>query len=213
MNFLRKSGSLLAVSTAARNSFCSRDRSRGTNFAATRFCETIVRGIPRSSSNSPTVNCRFSLIAARTLSTFSGVLLVEGLPGCPSLSTDSQPSFEASVQQFYLNFTHWFIPKRLLNHWNGFHGQMSKFEAKLDADSLICSLGHCESDGRTVHKLHQRRPTNDWLAPWESDCSRVGRKVSSDWLPSYIKVTRPVLEILNMAGCFPDRPRKTTVVS
>ena len=27
-------------------------------------------------------------------------------------------------------------------------------------------------------------------------------KVSSDWLPSYIKVTRPVLEIINMAGYF-----------
>ena len=84
---------------------------------------------------------------------------------------------------------------------------MSKFEAKLDADSLIYSLGHCESDGRTVHKLRQRRPTNDWLAPRESDCSRMRRKVFSDWLPSYIKATRPVLEILNMAGYFPDRPR------
>ena len=29
------------------------------------------------------------------------------------------------------------------------------------------------------------------------------RKVSSDWLPSCIKVTRPGLEILNMAGYFP----------
>jgi len=84
---------------------------------------------------------------------------------------------------------------------------MSKFQAKLDADSLIFSLGHCASDGRTVHKLCQRRPTNDWLAPREIDCSRMHRKVSSDWLPSYIKVTRPVLEILNMAGYFPDRPR------
>jgi len=31
-------------------------------------------------------------------------------------------------------------------------------------------------------------------------------KVSSDWLPSYIKATRPVLEILKMAGYFPDSP-------
>jgi len=38
---------------------------------------------------------------------------------------------------------------------------MSKFQAKLDADSLIYSLSRCESDGRTVHKLRQRRPTND----------------------------------------------------
>jgi hypothetical protein len=32
-------------------------------------------------------------------------------------------------------------------------------------------------------------------------------KVSSDWLPSYIKATRPVLEIFKMAGYFPDGPR------
>ena len=33
--------------------------------------------------------------------------------------------------------------------------------------------------------------------------------VSSDWLSSYIKAIRPVLEILfKMAGYFPDSPRK-----
>ena len=32
-------------------------------------------------------------------------------------------------------------------------------------------------------------------------------KVSSDWLPSYIKTTWPVLEIFKMAGYFPDNPR------
>jgi len=31
-------------------------------------------------------------------------------------------------------------------------------------------------------------------------------KVSSDWLPSYIKATQPVLEIFKMAGYFPDGP-------
>ena len=61
--------------------------------------------------------------------------------------------------------------------------------------SSICSLGHCECDGHTVHKFSQRRLTADWLAPRESDCSRMHSKVSSDWLPSYIKATRPVLEI------------------
>jgi len=83
---------------------------------------------------------------------------------------------------------------------------MSKFQAKLDADTLIYSLGYCDSDGCTVHKLRQWRPTNDRLAPRGSDWSRMRRKVSSDWLPSYIKVTRPILEILNMARYFPDRP-------
>ena len=75
---------------------------------------------------------------------------------------------------------------------------------------LICSLDHCECDGHTVHKLSQRRLTADWLAPRESDCSRMHSKVSTDWLPSYIKATRPVFEIFKMAGYFPDRLRILT---
>ena len=72
---------------------------------------------------------------------------------------------------------------------------------------LICSLGHFECDGHTVHKLSQRRLTAEWLAPLDSDFSRMHSKVSSDRLPSYIKVTPPVLEIFKMAGYFPDSPR------
>jgi len=64
----------------------------------------------------------------------------------------------------------------------------------------------CECDGHTVHKLSQWRLTANWLAPRESDCSRIHSKVSSDWLPSYIKATRPVLEIFKMAGYFPVSP-------
>jgi len=56
----------------------------------------------------------------------------------------------------------------------------------------------CECDRHTVHKLSQRRLTADLRAPWESDYSRKHSKDSSDWLPSYIKVTRPVLEIFKM---------------
>ena len=56
--------------------------------------------------------------------------------------------------------------------------------------------------------LSQRRLTADWLAPRENDCLRMNSKVSSNWLPSYIKATRPVLEIFKMAGYFPDSPRK-----
>ena len=74
-----------------------------------------------------------------------------------------------------------------------------------DADSLICSLSHCEFDGHTVYKLSQWCLTAIWLAPWESNCSQMYSKVSSDWLPSYIKATQPVLEIFEMAGYFPDR--------
>jgi hypothetical protein len=71
---------------------------------------------------------------------------------------------------------------------------------------LICSLGHCECEGHTVHKLSQWRLTADWLAPRESDCSRMHSEVSSDWLPNYIKATWPVLKIFKMAGYFPDIP-------
>jgi len=70
----------------------------------------------------------------------------------------------------------------------------------------------CEDDGHTVHKLSQRRLTADWLAPRESDCSRIYSKVSSDWLPSYIKATRPVLEIFRTAGYFPDSPRTSVII-
>ena len=71
----------------------------------------------------------------------------------------------------------------------------------------------CECDSHTVHKLSQRRLTAEWLAPWESDCSRMSSKVSSDWLPSNMKATRPVLEIFKMAGYFPDSPHITTVLT
>jgi len=65
----------------------------------------------------------------------------------------------------------------------------------------------CERAFHTVHKPSQLRLTADWLAPQESDCSRMHSKVSSDWLPGYIKATWPVLEIFRTAGYFPDSPR------
>jgi len=41
----------------------------------------------------------------------------------------------------------------------------------------------------------------------------MNSKVSSDWLPSYIKATRPDLEIFKMAGYFPDIPIKPNILS
>jgi hypothetical protein len=49
----------------------------------------------------------------------------------------------------------------------------------------------CECDSHTVHKLSQRCLIADWLAPQESDCLQMHSKVSSDWLPSYIRATFP----------------------
>ena len=66
----------------------------------------------------------------------------------------------------------------------------------------------CECNGHTVHKLSPRCLTAEWLDPSDSDCSRMNSKFSSDWLPSYIKATRPALKIFRMDGCFPDSPSK-----
>jgi len=74
------------------------------------------------------------------------------------------------------------------------------------AKFAVKSVEVCKCDAHTVHKLSQRRLSADWLAPRQSDCSRMYSKVSSDWLPSYIKATRPVLEIFKMAGYFPYSP-------
>jgi hypothetical protein len=65
----------------------------------------------------------------------------------------------------------------------------------------------CECNSHTVHKVSQRHLTADWLALQESDWTQMHSKVSSDWLPSYMKATRPVLKIFKMARYFPDRPR------
>ena len=70
---------------------------------------------------------------------------------------------------------------------------------------LICSLGHFECDGHTVQA--QSTASHDWLDPRESDCSRMRSKVSFDWLPSYIKATRPILEIFKVDRYFLDSPR------
>jgi len=78
---------------------------------------------------------------------------------------------------------------------------------------LICSLSHCECDGHTVHKLSQLRLTAELLAPRDSNCTRMHSKASSDWLPSYIKVTSPVVEIFKMVGYFPDSPRLQTTTA
>jgi len=76
---------------------------------------------------------------------------------------------------------------------------------------LICSLGHFQCDGYTVHKLSQRCLAADWLVPRESDYLRMHSKVSSDCLPSYIKGTRTVLEIFKMDRYFPDSPRMCVI--
>ena len=65
---------------------------------------------------------------------------------------------------------------------------------------------NCECDGHTVQQ-GQSTASHCRLTSPTGECSRMHSKVSSDWLPSYVKSTRPVLEIFKMAGYFPDSPR------
>ena len=77
---------------------------------------------------------------------------------------------------------------------------------------LICSLGHFEWDGHTVHKFSQQCLTAKWLSPWESYCSQMRSKVSSDWLPSYNKTMQAVLKIFKMDRYFPDSPYRKVLL-
>jgi hypothetical protein len=61
------------------------------------------------------------------------------------------------------------------------------------------------NQAHTVHKLSQRSLTAEWLAPRDSECSRIHSKVSSDLLPSNVKTTRTVLEIFKVTGYYLPR--------
>ena len=65
-----------------------------------KISDTVVFGIPRSASSSHTVSHQSLLIAAHTCSTFSGVLLVVGLPAYGSLSRNSWPSLKCLCYSF-----------------------------------------------------------------------------------------------------------------
>jgi len=111
--------------------------------------------------------------------------------------------FYSSRTGFYSKTSHYRGVSAPLQTRFGFLRLLGFPKAKFAIESE--EIGKC--DGHTVHKLSQLRLTADWLAPLESDCSWKHSKVSSDRLPSYIKAILPVLEVLNMAGYFPDRPR------
>jgi len=53
----------------------------------------------------------------------------------------------------------------------------------------------------------QRRLSANWLVLRENDYSRMYSKVSSGWVPGYIKAMRPILDILK----WPDTFRATLV--
>jgi len=80
------------------------------------------------------------------------------------------------------------------------------FLALFKAEIAIGREEICECDGHTIHKVSQQLFTVIWLVPGESESSWMHSKVSSDWLPSYIEVTRRVLKIFKLDRYSPDRP-------
>jgi hypothetical protein len=94
-------------------------------------------------------------------------------------------------------------PESLLNHSNNFRGRKSKSELKLDSDSLIFSLGHCECNGShstqaqsmTSH-CRLTSPMVEWLftdeqwgLPWLGDKLHLGhvtgsRDIQNGWIHS-----------------------------
>ena len=65
-----------------------------------KISDTVVFGIPRSASSSHTASCQSLLIEAHTCSTFSGILLVAGLPECGSPSVGCLPSLKNLCHTF-----------------------------------------------------------------------------------------------------------------
>ena len=59
----------------------------------------------------------------------------------------------------YLCYNHTFVRKGLLYHFNRLHTTLAEIEAKLDANSLICSFCHFQtvntSDERKKHVVHK----------------------------------------------------------
>ena len=92
----------------------------------------------------------------------------------------------------------------LLNHLNSFCGRMFKLNAKFDADLLLYSLSHFESE--------DTKYTCSFSSVFTPLTSTVKSPLfthvhSSSFSLAYINVAQTVLVILTMAGLFLDRPR------
>ena len=158
----------------------SGSRSCGTKFAGKGFVlrsyikisDTGVFGIPRSASSSHTVRHRSLLIAVRTCSIFSGVL-VSGLPEHGSLSTDSQASSKhlchtficatfiaSSLKAFWII---WMVSAEessiLTQNWMQICCSTCSVILNVMATQCTCSLN-------TVYHPH-------WLRQWSCHCSHM----------------------------------------
>ena len=158
--------------------------------------DTAVFGIPRSTSSSHTVR-RWSLwIASHTCSTFSGVLLVAGLPEHGSLLTYSQPSLKCLCHNFICAALIAWSPKAF---WIIWILSMQECPSLMQNLMQIC----CSAHSVILNAMATQHTCSlsgiycpRWLVQWSRHCSRMCIPVHCPWLPGYIDVMQTVLVIL-----------------
>ena len=171
-----------------------------------KILDRVHFGISRLVSGSHTVSRLSLLIAAHTRSTFSGILLVVGLPEHRSLSTDFWPPLKHLYHTFICVALIASSPKAFWIIWIVSSEECSSLKQNLI--NILCSTHSVilnamatwyTSSLRGVYCPHS-------LAQWNRHCSHMCIPVHSPWLLDYVDAMQTVLIILTMAGLFPDRP-------
>ena len=153
-----------------------------------KISDRVVFAIPRSASSSRTVSHWYWLIAAHTSPTFSGVLLVSGLPEHGSLSTDSQPSLKCLCHTFICAAlmasslkAFWIIQmvsaekcSSLMQNLMQICSSICWVILNVKAIQYTCSLN-------SIYHPH-------WVVQWSYHCLHISIPVHSPWLPGYVDV-------------------------
>ena len=145
-------------------------------------------GIPRSASSSHTVSCWSLLIAARTRSTFSGVLLVGSLAECGSLLTDSELSLKCLCRTFICTTL---IALSLKAFWIIWTVSMEKCSSLTqNLMQICCSTLSIILNGMTTHSMHAHSAAFTTLTDQYSEVIIVhtctfqnGLECACYWLP------------------------------
>ena len=152
MTFKRSVGSFFTVSfsswqIATRSSFWSWVNTLGTNFVAIRCmfsCSVRIRWqdpqpIPTSALRSCMVRRRSRLTAARTCSTFEGVVAVLARPDWSSLAVDVLPFLKPLKRSAT---AHARITKSLFQHFKSFTSRFTQSHTELDAHPSFVNFRH-----------------------------------------------------------------------
>ena len=138
--------------------------------------------------------------------TFSGALLVAGLPECGSLSTDSQPSLKHLCHTFIYAAliasslkAFWFIWIVSTEECSGLTQNLMQTHSSTHSVILNARATQCTCSLNGMYHPH-------WLVQWSHHCSRMHIPFHFLWLSGYMDVMQTLLIILTMAGLFLDRP-------